>query len=189
MWRMLILKTLVGTNIHGNMIAYITNFLLNRKFRVRVNGHTSDEYHQENGVPQGEVLSVILFLMGFNNISKYIDKEIEFLLFADDLVIFTTSANISKTIPTIQRNINNICKFGNENGLTFSEEKTKFMVFSRKHQTPQIRLSMYSKQIEEVDFHKFLGITFDKKLNWKQHIMHLKVIATKKSNIIKMLLL
>lgn len=42
------------------MLKYIINFLQNRKFKTVTNGYISTERNQENGVPQGETLSVIL---------------------------------------------------------------------------------------------------------------------------------
>ena len=52
----------------GNMATFISKFLSNRKFSVRIGGTLSDMYNQEEGVPQGSILSVTLFSLKINSI-------------------------------------------------------------------------------------------------------------------------
>lgn len=52
------------------VLAFIKNFLSYRTFRVRVNGNLSTKQCQENGTPQGSVISPTLFLIAINNITE-----------------------------------------------------------------------------------------------------------------------
>ncbi len=54
-------------------------------------------------------------------------------------------------------------------GFKFSVEKTKMMVFTRKR-VKEARILMYGKQIEQVNNFRFLGVIFDSKLNWIEHV-------------------
>ena len=67
-WRTGILKYLYSGGIRGRMLKFVANFLKYRKFKIRVNGILSRSYTQENGIPQGRVLSPTLFIVKINGI-------------------------------------------------------------------------------------------------------------------------
>ena len=60
-WKYAILKDLHVAGLRGRMPIFITNFLENRNFKVRLGSTFSDVFDQEMGVPQGSILSVTLF--------------------------------------------------------------------------------------------------------------------------------
>ena len=69
------------------LIAWIKNFLSNRSFRIKQNDVTTIPFAIETGVPQGAVLSPILFSIFINDIPVTSSKNKSYsLLFADDLV-------------------------------------------------------------------------------------------------------
>ena len=57
-WKYGIMKDLHDAGLRGHMATFISKFLSNRKFSVRIGGTLSDMYNQEEGVPQGSILSV-----------------------------------------------------------------------------------------------------------------------------------
>ena len=63
-----ILLKLHNYGVRGRMGAFLQSFLSHRHFRVRVGGHLSNSFPQENGIPQGGVLSVALFAVMINDI-------------------------------------------------------------------------------------------------------------------------
>lgn len=67
-WRYGILQDLFNLDIRSNLPIFIKNFLAYRQFRVRLGNVLSESYRQEEGVPQGSVLSVTLFSLKINNI-------------------------------------------------------------------------------------------------------------------------
>ncbi|GBN18751.1 putative RNA-directed DNA polymerase from transposon BS [Araneus ventricosus] len=69
-WRYGILKDLYGIGFKGNLPIFIQNFLKTRSFRVRIGNTLSDGFYQEDGVPQGSVLSVILFIIKINEVIR-----------------------------------------------------------------------------------------------------------------------
>ena len=52
-WRSKIASSLLELKMNGNMLSFITNFLLNRSIQVRVNGVLSYPVTIQNGVSQG----------------------------------------------------------------------------------------------------------------------------------------
>ena len=71
-WKYGIMKDLHDAGLKGKMPLFIQNFLADRVFRVRLGSEASDLHDQDMGVPQGSILSVTLFVLKINSISKVI---------------------------------------------------------------------------------------------------------------------
>ena len=63
--------------LKGNLPTFISNFLSDREFNVRVNSTYFDIQEQEMGVPQGSILSVTLFSIKINSLAKVLNDNIE----------------------------------------------------------------------------------------------------------------
>ena len=67
----------------GKILAWIMDFLLNRCFRVKVNGALSEPIHLISEVPQGSVIGLELFKLYNNDLPRAFN--VSCLLYADDL--------------------------------------------------------------------------------------------------------
>ena len=83
-WKYGVMKDLHELGIKGR---FIEGFLSNRKFRVCVDTTFSSVKNQEEGVPQGSTLSLTLFNININNITKELPPEIDGSLYVDDLML------------------------------------------------------------------------------------------------------
>ena len=79
-----LLLKLKNYGINGQIGNWIKAFLENRKQRVVIRGHKSDELDVLSGVPQGSVLGPILFLIFINDLPKC--TTCPCCLFADDSI-------------------------------------------------------------------------------------------------------
>jgi hypothetical protein len=86
-WKYGILRDLSEAGLRGRLPRFISDFLANRQFRVRVGTCLSDAYNQEMGVPQGSILSVSLFILKTNSIVKYLPDALRCSLYVDDFLI------------------------------------------------------------------------------------------------------
>ena len=100
-WKYGILQDIHKLGLRGRMTTFISNFLANRVFNVRLGATLSDRVDQEMGVPQGCVLSVTLFGIKINEISKNLPSEVSAGLYVDDFVICYRS----KSIGTVERKL------------------------------------------------------------------------------------
>ena len=187
-WKYGIMKDLHELGIRGKMPIFIKGFLEHRSFRVRLGQTLSDTYEQEMGVPQGSIMSVTLFLLKINSIAKIIDQDIDGSLFVDDFSIICSSPNMSSIEEKLQKCLNKIEKWADENGFIFSKTKTVSIHFCRKrklHLDPQLTIN--NKKIRIVQQTKYLGMILDNKLNFKPHIDSLKKKCQKALNILKII--
>ena len=85
-WKYWILSDLYDMGLKRRLLLFIQQFLCNRSFRVIMGQHLSDWYTQEEGVPQGCVLSVTLFAVKVNQLGNIIPSDPKFLssLYVDD---------------------------------------------------------------------------------------------------------
>ena len=186
-WRFGILKKLHNIGIRGNLARFIQNFLPDRSFRVRINSMLSDSQTQEQGVPQGSVLSCLLFLIAINDIASTIPPMVKPSLYVDDLAIYMEVTFIDSAQRVLQRAVDAISSWADANGFRLSTEKTSGVVFHRKRQVANPHITLYSVPIKFEDKVKFLGLTFDKNLRWEAHISDLRGRVMKASNILKVL--
>lgn len=80
-WRFGILRDLADLGIRGRMLNCLKDFLSDRSFHVRLGTTLSKKFIQENGVPQGCILSTTLFTVKMNSITKIIPKSIMLMTF------------------------------------------------------------------------------------------------------------
>ncbi|KAG8183367.1 hypothetical protein JTE90_008270 [Oedothorax gibbosus] len=73
-------------------------------------------YDQHGGVPQGSVLSVVLFTLKINDIVKQLPLTVKGTLFVDDFQISCASANMSTIERQLQIAIRKITDWTNTNG-------------------------------------------------------------------------
>ena len=66
---------------------FISGFLSDRKFKVCIGSTLSDMKNQEEGIPQSSVLSVTLFSIKTNNITKCLTPGVHGSLYENDLLI------------------------------------------------------------------------------------------------------
>lgn len=71
----------------GTLPTFLKDFLANRKFRVWVGSSLSSQESQLKGVPQGSVLSVILFAVDVNDTVRAVPKDVSCSLYVDGFAL------------------------------------------------------------------------------------------------------
>ena len=148
----------------GRLPNFIKSFLEDRTIQVRVGSTLSDLYDQEQGVPQGAILSTTLFNVKLNDIINCLDYKTDGSLYVDDFCICFRSKNMRTIERHLQQCLNRIEDWATRNGFKFSKSKTQCVHFCQQrkiHNDPA--LYIYGSQIPVVAESKFLGVIFDKK--------------------------
>jgi hypothetical protein len=189
MWHNALLFKLIKIKVPIYIILFIQVFLKGRTFRVQVNSFVTSYYEIGCGCPQGAVLSPRLFTFYINDIPICSDKQSNTLLFADDVMFMSSYTRLTKTI------INNwntylkaLEEWSIEWKLNFAPTKCSFSIFSKANIEKDIEtmdLKMYNLKINYDPAPRFLGITFDKNLNFSNHIETIKKSCVSRLNILK----
>ena len=156
--------------------------------QVRIGFTLSDLYDQEQGVPQGSILSTISFNIKINNIVNCLYNKTDDSLYVDDFGICYRSKNMRTIERHLQQCINRTEDWAMNNGFRFSKSKTQcvnFCKLRRIHNDPILYL--YGSRIPVVVESKFLGVIFDRKLSFIPHIRCIKAKCLKALNLLRVL--
>lgn len=189
-WRRPILDQLKKWKIEGNMIKYIESFLTDRKFAVEIGNIRSDLRTQENGIPQGAVLSVTLFLVAMNSVTRaYVHRSgTKIIIYADDILVIVYGKCAEKVRARLQKTVNNVNKWAGDRGFTIAPQKSKILHICSKPKHNRRKIVTIEKQkVPEVKSAKLLGVTLDNRFNFKQHMKELKKSLTNRCNMIKII--
>ena len=118
------MKDLHEMGLRGRLPLFIDNFLKGRKFKVRLDNTHSSLNPQEEGVPQGSILSPTLFTVKINSIIYALPQDIEKSLYVDDLAVYCQSSNMAIIERRLQGCLDKLVTCADENGFKFSPTKT-----------------------------------------------------------------
>ena len=188
-WRNGLLRKLYALGLRGNLPIFIKNFMSDRTFSVKLQNNStvmSDIFVQENGVPQGSVISPTLFIVMINDILPAPPWNLKYSLYADDCAIWHSSNNAQFSAGEVQKALDQIHHWGRQWGFKFSVTKSIGVIFTRRRQ-PNITLKLGNDPIPIKNSVRFLGLHFDSKLKWNVHIEQLLISSQKNLNLLKMI--
>jgi len=112
------------------LLSWFSSFLTNIIQNVKYENFISDNIDVTSGVPQGDHLSPLLFLIYINDLSNLI-KYSKFLLLADDLKLFKEIRSYEDAV-LLQNDVNSFQGWCNDNGMSLNISKCKTISFSQK---------------------------------------------------------
>ena len=184
LWRYSIAQALRELGLVGHLPKFIMNFLNNRSIRVRIGDILSEAFLIENGIPQGSVLSCILFLIVINSI---FDETVDIVksLFCDDGLFWATGKTLKIARNKIRRALACLTDWSKKTGLKFSPSKTHYIIFTRRNVYRDPLLILCGAPIERKTRITYLGMIFDQKLTWRFHINEIVQRCEKNTNFTK----
>ena len=168
----ILLLKLEAYSVESKELMLLKQYLQGRKQSVTINGVRSDPQPITHGVPQGSVLGPLLFTIFMNDLPQSIVQSVVDI-YADDTTI-SASASVSspqEMTQKLQGDINQVVEWTNKNRMILNAPKTKSLIvpgkrLKNKLSDGNLNINVNGGVIEQVCFHKFLGIKFDEQLNY-----------------------
>ena len=112
-------------------------------------------------------------------------KLLSFHLFADDTNIYFSRQNLNDLELILNQELHAVAEWMKSNRLALSILKTNFVLFHSRRLEPYKSLNLKTDgvNIQEVSTVKYLGVTFDSNLTWKNHVNELCSKLSKTVNI------
>lgn len=152
------------------LCAMIREFRPNRTFRVFVNDGKSLAKRIPAGLPQGSILSPSLYSIFLSDLK--FNKHTDSACYADDTAVYS-SANRTKTVcKNLQNSLNRVECF---------YDKWKIRATALKTQVAEVAPigSSLTERRSNTDSVKYLGVTLDRKLSFREHITSARNKATR----------
>lgn len=165
---LLLLRKLQCVGIRGNLYRWFTSYVQNRYQTVVLNGYTSRSLHIPSGVPQGSLLGPLLFNIYVNDIAKCL-KSSKILIYADDMKILFPINSIEDA-QQLQDDLIRLEHYCFNNKLNLNVSKCYICSYTRKPYPIIFDYKLKNNNVTRVNFIRDLGITFDSKLLFDDHI-------------------
>ena len=193
-WHKGLLAKLPMFGLHHTLINWIGSFLSDRSIAVRVDGLHSNLHSINAGVPQGSVISPVLFILFILFINDQLTSTSSSIhSFADDTFLSSSFSfnpndhastdiqlhrNISASL--LSNDLTVIEKWGKDNLVSFNQSKTKQAVISCKRNLNFPAVFMNGDELDTSASFTQLGLSLSSNLTWKTHIHSLAKHASQK---------
>ena len=152
-----------------SLIAWINSFLSDRQLRLSFDGQTEQFTTIRAGIPQGSPISPILFLI---YIRELLESTATFnLSYMDDLALSVSSTSLRKNVQTLEREVARLFDRASSSAIVFDSAKTELIHFTASKKASEATLALPDGSIVKPKTTvKWLGIYFDNRLSFKEHV-------------------
>ena len=183
-WHKGLLVKLEAAGVQGPALSWFASYLSNRQQRTRVTNVVSSPSGLSSGVPQGAILSPLLFIIYVNDIVHATGASVN--LFADDTSAFLIDSSPSSLAVRLQESVDSLSQWFDRWLLSVNIQKTAVMALrSIRQQQIQLSVSYKGEQIPQVRVHKHLGLTFNDSLTWEDHVNTISAKASQRIGLLR----
>lgn len=166
----------------------IATLLHNRRFYVEFQGRHSRWRNQRNGLPQGSVLSPTLFNIYTNDQPR--PSTCKSFIYADDLALTVQTVDFEEAEQVLTTALGTLSDYYKKNHLKPNPQKTQVCAFHLRNRQAgrKLKVSWEGTELEHCFTPKYLGVTLDRSLTYRQHCLNTKQKVAARNNIIRKLI-
>ena len=161
--------------------------LSSRMFYVELNNDRSRWRKQKNGLPKGCVLSPMFFNIYTND--QLLHNGTRSSIYTDDMCVTAQQPSFIKVETTIGESLSELTQYYRSNNLRANPDKS--LVTALQHGNKQAKRTLKVKwnmtDLENTPHPKYLGVTLDRTLSYKQHIYNTKMKVATSNNLLRKL--
>jgi hypothetical protein len=151
-------------------VDWVRSFLTNRSQRVKIGKSLSSSRPVPTGVPQGGVLSPLVFILFVSDLQDWL-KFSTAPTYADGTTTGTSRTTVEETIRLMEIDAESVLRYMVSNGLVANANKTSFLLLNaQSSEYKNSCLKVGSDVIQRESSAKLLGILFQDDLQWKEQI-------------------
>ena len=196
----------IRIGVRSSLVPILSDYLRNRRMKVKMNGIESEIKDLVGGSPQGTLLGQLLYIGSSDDAAseiseddkfKYVDdlEIIELLSLAGALLDYDFYQHVASDVgidqqflpPSafeMQDSLENLSSWTRENKMQLNDEKSNYMIFNRGKTDFTTRLKINGCNLDQVKVTKLLGVWISEDLSWTKNCQE---ISKKAYTRIKML--
>lgn len=174
-------------NIKGHMLRWIHSFLTDRQLKVLWRKCYSDAFPLNKGVPQGSVLSPVLYTIFMHDFFEALEDGVKCIVYADDIFIYSSSPSLDSCKIKLQRSLQSIAQWCDYWKLRIRPDKCHAINLSRRKGECDGQFCINYGLIEWETSITFLGFQLSRFGGLSKHVEQLRCKAFKKINVLKAL--
>ena len=128
-WRPGLLWKMTQMGLGSRLIRWVQEWFASRRAWVELNGVNSDKSDLVQGLPQGAVLSPLLFLIYVDDLTKEMPPGVEISLFADDVAVWAKDRSVEKATDLVQNATEAIVRWSERWLMILSVQKCEVALF------------------------------------------------------------
>ena len=166
--------------ICGPLLGWLKSYLTGRQLQAVVGGASPATYPVKAGVPQGSILGPTLFLLYVNDACDALPEGVIPAVYADDTTLYThlpSLDSVQSACSKLQAGVDSLAQWGHQWRVSFEPSKSQAMTITRHRKPWHIpSVSFQGTEVAECSRMKLLGVTFDDRLSYGDHI---RTVATR----------
>ena len=154
--------------VRGVPLQWLRSYMTDRKSATVIDDRQSSTILIRNGVPQGGILSPLLYTLYINDFGNHISQN--HTIYADDTtIIFHTNSidDIQNELDALHASLQ---KYFDANCLKMNTSKTQILICGH-HQSITLRFG--DSYVDSSTTASFLGLMIDSRLTFDNHIIHI----------------
>ena len=161
----LLIAKLAAYGFDQPALCFIFSYLSDRAQRTEVNNAYSSYTDIKYGVPQGSILGLLLFNIDICDLFLW-DYKCDIASYADDNTPYTSDISLNLVLEKLKSSTHDLSRWFKENHMKANPDKCHRLVTTNSLTSVNINDFQITNSTEE----KLLGIKFDSKLSFENHV-------------------